>query len=91
MFFLVFLLLQYSSIIVAGFSQQLVSKPVCDVKDFFYKIQHDQVWRIKQFWIIAKEGEVGAAGYGEGVIRKVTGMHEQYRLAGIGNKDCGNY
>jgi hypothetical protein len=42
-FFLISLVLQYSSIIVAGLPQQLVSKLVYDVRDFLYKIRHDQV------------------------------------------------
>jgi hypothetical protein len=40
---------------------------------------------------MTEEGEVGAAKHGEWVIRKATGMHERYRFAVIGNKDCGSY
>jgi hypothetical protein len=71
-FFLISLVLQYSSIIVAGLPQQLVSKPVYDVRDFLYKIRHDQVWRIRQFQIMAEEGEgsFSVIRHGEGVIRK---------------------
>jgi len=63
----------------------LISEPVYNIRDFFCKNQHDQVWRIKQFWIIVKEVDrsVGATGHGDGVIKKAIKRHERYRLAGL--------
>jgi len=92
-FFLVSLLLKYSSIIITGFLQQLISKPVYDVKDFFCKIQHGQVWWIWKFWIMAKKDKrsVGPIGHNEGVTWKTTKRHEWHILAGTESEGCGNY
>jgi len=71
----------------------LVSKHVYNVRDFVCKIRHDQVWQIKQIWIMTKEGKwyVSTTGDGEGVIRKTTGRHERYKLTWIGSRGCSNY
>jgi hypothetical protein len=37
------------------------------------------------------EGSFSAVRHGEGVIRKKTRKHEQYRQIGIGSEGCDNY